>query len=177
MSKSEAVVIESIEVRELLRFLFYLDILNKLSLLLRKHSKYMYAKCLNFPCFITYLAACMHAFCMFYLYVSLGKAQAAEGKKIFRLVFSKHKSRATRGLFSGIILEHAQEVVTSSMKFQWLELKSTVFSDFRKSRIFFNIFLQSLFPRNSRLYWDLLAKANSKSWTFWPDKPDFQDTL
>ena len=26
----------------------------------------------NFPCFITYLAACMHAFCMFYLYVSLG---------------------------------------------------------------------------------------------------------
>ena len=72
MSKSEAVVIESIEVRELLRFLFYLDILNKLSLLQRKHSKYMYAKCLNFPCFITYLAACMHAFCMFYLYVSLG---------------------------------------------------------------------------------------------------------
>ena len=72
MSKSEAVVIESIEVRELLRFLFYLDILNKLSLLQRKHSKYMYAKCLNFPCFITYLDACMHAFCMFYLYVSLG---------------------------------------------------------------------------------------------------------
>ena len=72
MSKSEAVVIESIEVRELLRFLFYLDILNKLSLLQRKHSKYMYAKCLNFPCFITYLAACMHEFCMFYLYVSLG---------------------------------------------------------------------------------------------------------
>ena len=72
MSKSEAVVFESIEVRELLRFLFYLDILNKLSLLQRKHSKYMYAKCLNFPCFITYLAACMHAFCMFYLYVSLG---------------------------------------------------------------------------------------------------------
>ena len=67
MSKSEAVVIESIEVRELLRFVFYLDILNKLSLLQRKHSKYMYAKCLNFPCFITYLAACMHAFCMFYL--------------------------------------------------------------------------------------------------------------
>ena len=73
MSKSEAVVIESIEVRELLRFLFYLDILNKLLLLQRKHSKYMYAKCLNFPCFITYLATCMHAFCMFYLYVSLGK--------------------------------------------------------------------------------------------------------
>ena len=72
MSKSEAVVIESIEGREMLRFLFYLDILNKLSLLQRKHSKYMYAKCLNFPCFITYLAACMHAFCMFYLYVSLG---------------------------------------------------------------------------------------------------------
>ena len=76
MSKSEAVVIESIEVRELLRFLFYLDILNKLSLLQRKHSKYMYAKCLNFPCFITYLAACMHAFCMFYLYVSLGLAHS-----------------------------------------------------------------------------------------------------
>ena len=72
MSKSEAVVIESIEVRKHLCFLFYLDILNNLLLLQRKHSKYMYAKCLNFPCFITYLAACMHAFCMFYLYVSLG---------------------------------------------------------------------------------------------------------
>ena len=78
MSKSEAVVMESIEVRELLRFLFYLDILNKLSLLQCKHSKYMYAKCLNFPSFITYLAACMHAFCMFYLYVSQG------GHQIFR---------------------------------------------------------------------------------------------
>ena len=77
MSKSEAVVIESIEVQELLRFLLYLDILNKLSLLQRKHSKYMYARCLNFPCFINYLAACMHAFCMFYLYVSLGEAALA----------------------------------------------------------------------------------------------------
>ena len=75
MSKSEAVVIESIEVRELLRFLFYLYILNKLWLLQRKHSKYMYARCLNFPCFITHLAACIHAFCMFYLYVSLGQTQ------------------------------------------------------------------------------------------------------
>ena len=33
---------------------------------------FFHARCLNFPCFITYLAACMHAFCMFYLYVSLG---------------------------------------------------------------------------------------------------------
>ena len=82
MSKSEAVVIESIEVRELLRFLFYLDILNKFSLLQRKHSKYMYAKCLNFPCFITYLAACMHAFCMFYLYVSLGRFVRREERAI-----------------------------------------------------------------------------------------------
>ena len=72
MSKSEAVVIESIELRELLRFPIYLDILSKLSLLQRKHSKYMYAKCLNFLCFINYLAACIHEFCMFYLYVSLG---------------------------------------------------------------------------------------------------------
>ena len=68
----EAVVIESREVRELLRFLFYLDILKKHLLLQCKHSKYMYASCLNFPCFIKYLAAYMHAFCMFYLYVSLG---------------------------------------------------------------------------------------------------------
>ena len=83
MSKSEAVVIESIEVRELLRFLFYLDILNKLSLLQRKHSKYMYAKRLNFPCFITYLAACMHAFCLFYLYVSLGKSNSLNYCTIF----------------------------------------------------------------------------------------------
>ena len=95
MTKSEAVVIESIEVRELLRFLFYLDILNKLSLLQRKHSKYMYAKCLNFSCFITYLAACMHAFCMFYLYVSLGM-KAFSRKKIISSAnynkFSKFKS-------------------------------------------------------------------------------------
>ena len=82
MSKSEAVVIESIEVRELLRFLFYLDILNKFWLLQRKHSKYMYARCLNFPCFITYLAACMHAFCMFYLYVSLGFPASDNGNFI-----------------------------------------------------------------------------------------------
>ena len=61
-SKSAAVVIESIELRELVRFLFYLDILNKLFLLQRKHSKYIYARCPNFPCFINYLAACMHAF-------------------------------------------------------------------------------------------------------------------
>ena len=82
MSKSEAVVIESIEVRELLRFLFYLYILNKLSLLQRKHSKYMYVRCVNFPCFITYLAACIHAFCMFYLYVSLGQSQNTQSPKI-----------------------------------------------------------------------------------------------
>ena len=57
--------------RDLLRFLFYLDILKKLLLLQRNDSKYMYARCLNFPCFINYLAACMHAFSMFCLYVSL----------------------------------------------------------------------------------------------------------
>ena len=51
MSTSEIVVAESNELRELLRFLYYLDILNELLLLLRKHSKYMHAKCLNFPCF------------------------------------------------------------------------------------------------------------------------------
>ena len=61
MSRSEAVVIESIEVREHLRCLFYLDILNKLLLLQCKHSKYMYARCLNFPCFITKFS-CMHAY-------------------------------------------------------------------------------------------------------------------
>ena len=72
MSRSEAVGVDSIEVPEHLRFQFYLDILNKLLLLQGKHSKYMYARCLNFPCFIKYLAAYMHAFCMFYLYVSLG---------------------------------------------------------------------------------------------------------
>ena len=75
MSKSEAVVIESIEVRELLRFLFYLDILNKLSLLQRKHSKYMYARCLNFPCFINYLAACMHACILHVLSVRLSRVR------------------------------------------------------------------------------------------------------
>ena len=62
----------TVEVRELLRFLLYLDILSKLSLLQRKHSKCMYARFLNFRCFINYLTAGMHAFCMFYLYLSLG---------------------------------------------------------------------------------------------------------
>ena len=71
MSRSEAVVIESIEVAELLRFLFYLDILNKLLLLLCKHLKYMYSRCLNFPCFINYLAACMHASILHVLSVRL----------------------------------------------------------------------------------------------------------
>ena len=70
--KSGAVVVGSIEVQEVLRFLFYINILNKLLLLQRKHSKYVYAKCLNFLCFIKSLAVCMHAFCMFHLYVSLG---------------------------------------------------------------------------------------------------------
>ena len=70
MSRSEAVI----EVRDILRFLFYLDILNKVFLVQCEHSKYMYARCLNFPCFINYLAACMHAFCMFHLYVLLGKS-------------------------------------------------------------------------------------------------------
>ena len=92
MSKSEAVVIESIQVRELLRFLFYLDILNKLSLLQRKHSKYMYAKCLNFPCFITYLTACMHAFCMFYPYVSLGSSNWIKSRVNFQLQVEGHNS-------------------------------------------------------------------------------------
>ena len=72
MSKSEKVVIVSLEMSELLRFLSYFsyfDILNKLSLLHCKHSKYIYGRCLNFPCFINYLTACMHAFCMLCLYV------------------------------------------------------------------------------------------------------------
>ena len=85
VSWSEAVVIEPIKVGELLRFLFYLDILNKLLLLLQcKHSKYMYARCLNFPCFIKYLAACVHAFSMFYLYFSLGVFQKWF-RKLFRI--------------------------------------------------------------------------------------------
>ena len=62
MSKSEAVVFASIEVQELLRFLFYRNILNKLLLLQRKHSKYMYARCLNSPEFLKkfgYLHECI----------------------------------------------------------------------------------------------------------------------
>ena len=73
MSNSEVVEIKSKEVREILRFLYYLDILKKLLLLQPKLSEYMYAKCLKFPCFINKsLAGCVHAFCMFYLNVSLG---------------------------------------------------------------------------------------------------------
>ena len=70
MINSEVGVIESIDVGELLRFLCDLDILNELLLLQRKHSKYMYAKCLSFPC-VKNLAVCMHAFCMFHLHVQL----------------------------------------------------------------------------------------------------------
>ena len=40
-------------------FSMLLDILNKFLLLQRKHSKYMYAKCLNFLCFIKKFG-CMH---------------------------------------------------------------------------------------------------------------------
>ena len=60
MSNSEAVVIESVDVRGILHFLIYRDILNKLLPLQRKHSKYMYAKSLNFPSFIKKIG-CMHA--------------------------------------------------------------------------------------------------------------------
>ena len=70
MSKSEAVVIESIDVREPLCFLFHLDILNKLLLLQCKRSKYMYARCLNFPCFIK-LFGCMLACILHVLSVRL----------------------------------------------------------------------------------------------------------
>ena len=54
MSNSEvvAVVVEAIVIRDISRFLLYLDTSKKLLLLQRKHSKYMYAKCLNFPSFI-----------------------------------------------------------------------------------------------------------------------------
>ena len=58
MSNSEVVVaVEAINVRDILRFLYNLDILNNLLLLQQKHSKYMYAKCPNFPCFIKKLVA------------------------------------------------------------------------------------------------------------------------
>ena len=64
MRSSEVVIVaEAIDVIDILRFLYYPDISAKLLLLLllRKHSKNMYVKCLHFPCLITNLAACMHA--------------------------------------------------------------------------------------------------------------------
>ena len=64
----------------------------------------MYAKCLNFPCFITYLAACMHAFCMFYLYVSLGWS-------VNRTVYDFHV-RSTRAFKLEIeTFDHLLEVI------------------------------------------------------------------
>ena len=65
MSNSEVLVTESIKVRELLRFLYYLDILNKLLLLQRKHSKKIYHKGLNFLRFLNKFS-CMHA-CMHFV--------------------------------------------------------------------------------------------------------------
>ena len=46
-------------------YCYYLDILNKLLVLQRKQSKNMYAKYLNFPCFIrkNWQHACMHFPC------------------------------------------------------------------------------------------------------------------
>ena len=70
MSRSEAVVIESIEVPEHLRFLFYIDILNKFLLLQCKHSKYMYARCLNFSMFYK-VFGCIHACILHVLSVRL----------------------------------------------------------------------------------------------------------
>ena len=46
-------------------FSIHLDILIKHWLLQRKLPKYMYAKCLNFPCFTKNLAACMMHFACF----------------------------------------------------------------------------------------------------------------
>ena len=74
MSNAEVVVIEWIDVRELLRLLYYFDILNKLLLLQRKHSKYLNAKCLKSSCFKKKFVACMHAFCMFNLHIQIGKS-------------------------------------------------------------------------------------------------------
>ena len=49
MSNFEVVAMELTEMRDLLRFLYYPDIFNKLLLLLQKHSFYVYAICLIFP--------------------------------------------------------------------------------------------------------------------------------
>ena len=45
---------------------------------------FYHAKCLNFPCFINYLPACMHAFCMFYLYVSLGSPHCSTNPELIQ---------------------------------------------------------------------------------------------
>ena len=68
------VVVEAIGVREILSFLYHLDILNKLLLLQRKHSKHMYAKYPNFPCFIEKIG-CMHAYI---LHVSSARLNRAD---------------------------------------------------------------------------------------------------
>ena len=54
------VVVEAADVWDILCFLYYLDILNQLLLLQRKHSKFMYAKCVEISMFYK-LFGCMHA--------------------------------------------------------------------------------------------------------------------
>ena len=65
MSNSEflIVVFEAADVRDFLSFLFCLDIWKMFLLLQQKPSKHMYSNCLDFPCFIRTMAACMHTFC------------------------------------------------------------------------------------------------------------------
>ena len=80
MSNFEVVkVIEAIEMRDIIRFPYHLDIKNKLLLLQQKHSKYMNAERLNFPCFLKKLGVCIPAFCMFHLHASLWNAMLKDG--------------------------------------------------------------------------------------------------
>ena len=60
-SKSEYITNELIEMREILRFYVLLDNLNKILLQQWKHSKYMYARCLNCLCSIKYLPELINA--------------------------------------------------------------------------------------------------------------------
>ena len=75
MSRSEVVAIESLEVREHLRFVFYLDILNKLLLLQWKHSKYMYEFFMFYEVFDCIRACVLHV-----LSVRLTKVSSSRGK-------------------------------------------------------------------------------------------------
>ena len=82
-------MIESVELRELLRILLYLDTLNTFLLLQRKHSKHMYETCLMFPC-VFLKNGCLHACILHVVSAGLTKVIISSMSDGYNIKPSKH---------------------------------------------------------------------------------------